>query len=52
MTYAFAKTDREFTALLEHENPKVRAVIAAGLAYKSTIEESRTVRLLDVASSL
>jgi DNA polymerase len=48
-TYAFAKSDRAFTALLEHENDTVRALIEARLSVKSTIDETRAQRLLDVA---
>lgn len=47
--FAFAKTDREFTDLLDHENPEVQAVVAARLGHKSTIEETRTERLLTVS---
>jgi DNA polymerase I-like protein with 3'-5' exonuclease and polymerase domains len=49
-TYAFAKSDEEFTALLEHENPFVQAFVAARLGVKSTIEETRTQRFIDIAS--
>jgi hypothetical protein len=48
--WAFSKTDAEFTALLEHPNPKVQAAVAARLGTKSTIEETRTQNLLGVAS--
>jgi len=47
--YAFAKSDQEFKALLEHENPTVQAVVAARLGVKSTLEESRTQRFIDIA---
>jgi DNA polymerase len=47
--WAFSKTDLEFTALLEHPNPKVQAAVAARLGTKSTIEETRTENLLAVA---
>lgn len=40
-SYAFAKTDEDHKALLEHENPDVQALVAARLALKSTIEETR-----------
>jgi DNA polymerase len=46
--YAFAKTDKQFTALLEHPNPRVQALVAARLGVKSTLEESRTERLLTI----
>jgi DNA polymerase I-like protein with 3'-5' exonuclease and polymerase domains len=45
---AFSKTDKEFTALLEHEDPTVQAVVAARLGVKSTQEETRTQRLIDI----
>ena len=41
-TYAFGKTDVEFKALLEHEDPRVQAVVSARLGVKSTLEETRT----------
>ena len=49
MTYAFGKTDKEFTALLEHEDPRVQNAVAARLGVKSTIEQSRTQSLIGVA---
>jgi len=49
-TYAFAKTDEEFKALLEHDNPSVQALVAARLGTKSTIEETRTERFMGIAS--
>jgi DNA polymerase len=48
--YAFAKTDEAFLELLEHDNLHVQALAAARLGVKSTIEESRTERLLSIAS--
>ena len=48
-TYAFAKNDEEFKALLEHENPIVQAIVAARLGVKSTLEESRTERFIQIA---
>lgn len=48
MAPAFSKTDKEFTALLEHEDPTVQAVVAARLGVKSTQEETRTQRLIDI----
>lgn len=48
-TYAFAKTDREFTDLLEHDNPMIQALVAARLGVKSTLEESRTTRLINIS---
>ena len=48
-TYAFAKTDPGLLQLLEHDNPAIRAVTEARLGTKSTIEETRTQRLIDVS---
>lgn len=48
--YAFAKSDQGFKALLEHENPTVQAVVAARLGVKSTLEESRTQRFIDIST--
>lgn len=48
-TYAFAKTDEAFKALEEHEDPNVQALVSARLGTKSTIEETRTQRLIDCA---
>ena len=48
-TYAFAKNDEEFKALLEHENPLVQAIVAARLGVKSTLEETRTERFIRIA---
>ena len=47
--YAFAKSDEEFKALLEHPNPRVQAVVAARLGVKSTLEETRTERFIAIA---
>ena len=48
-TFAFSKTDEEFKALLEHENPTIQALVAARLGVKSTIEETRTERFIEIA---
>lgn len=48
-TYAFAKNDEEFTALLEHKDERVQAVVAARIGAKSTLEETRTERFLTIA---
>ena len=50
LTYAFAKTDEEFVALQEHPDPKIQAVVNARLGVKSTIEETRTHSMLEVAA--
>jgi len=48
-TYAFAKNDEAFKALLEHEDPRVQALVNARLGTKSTLEESRTERFIGIA---
>jgi DNA polymerase I-like protein with 3'-5' exonuclease and polymerase domains len=48
-TYAFAKSDEAFKALLEHENIFVQAIVAARLGVKSTLEETRTERFIGIA---
>lgn len=50
-TYAFAQTDAAFKALLEHEDPAVRALVEARLAVKSSIGETRALRMLGVSGS-
>ena len=49
-TYAFAKTDEAFIALQEHPDILVQALVAARLGTKSTLEETRTQRFIDIAS--
>ena len=49
-TFAFAKNDEEFKALLEHEDYRVQALVAARLGTKSTLEETRTMRFMEIAS--
>jgi DNA polymerase I-like protein with 3'-5' exonuclease and polymerase domains len=48
-TYAFAKSDQEFVALLDHPKEEVQAIVAARLGAKSTLEETRTERFIDIA---
>jgi DNA polymerase I-like protein with 3'-5' exonuclease and polymerase domains len=48
-TYAFAKTDEGMKELLAHPNPEVQALVSARLGVKSTLEETRTQRFLDIA---
>jgi DNA polymerase len=48
-TYAFSKSDEEFKVLLEHEDVRVQALVAARLGVKSTIEETRTERFINIA---
>lgn len=47
--YAFAKTDEDFKSLLEYPDVRVQAVVAARLGTKSTLEETRTQRFIDIA---
>ena len=47
--YAFSKTDPEFLELEEHDDPAVGALVSARLGVKSTIEETRTQRLMNIA---
>lgn len=48
-TYAFAKSDEEFLDLLDHPDLEVQALVAARLGLKSTLEETRTARLRNIA---
>ena len=48
-TLALAKTDEGFKALEEHENLAVQTLVAARLGNKSTLEETRTQRFIDIA---
>jgi len=49
LTYAFAKTDEAFKEMLEHEDIRVQAVVSARLGVKTTLEETRTERFMDMA---
>lgn len=49
-TYAFAKSDEAFKALLDHPNYMVQTIVAARLGVKSTLEETRTQRFIDIAN--
>ena len=49
-TFAFAKTDEGFKALLEHENPAIQIIAAARVGNKSTIEETRTENFIHIAN--
>jgi len=48
--YAFAKTDKGFKELLEHENIEVQALASARAGVKSTIEETRAQRFIDISN--
>jgi DNA polymerase I-like protein with 3'-5' exonuclease and polymerase domains len=47
--FAFAKTDPDLKALLDHPDERVQAVVAARLGTKSTLEETRTQTFIDIA---
>ena len=49
-TYAFAKSDEAFKKLQEHDDPEVQAIVAARLGVRSTIEETRTQRFIDIGN--
>lgn len=46
---AMAKSDEGFKALAEHPDERVQALVAARLGNKTTLEETRTERLLGIA---
>ena len=48
-TWAFAKTDEGFKALLDHESSLVQALASARLGVKSTLEETRTQRFIEIS---
>lgn len=47
-TYALAKNDEGFIALTEHEDPFIQQLCAVRLGTKSTIEESRVERFIQI----
>jgi DNA polymerase len=47
--YAFAKSDEGFKELLEHEDVRVQVLAAARLGVKSTLEETRTQRFIEIS---
>jgi DNA polymerase len=48
-TYAFAKSDEGFKALADYPDERVQAVVAARLGTKSTLEETRTERFINIS---
>jgi DNA polymerase len=48
--WAFAKTDEEFTDLMDSEDPMIATLVATRLANKSTIGETRTESYADIAA--
>jgi len=49
LTLAMAKSDEGFKALAEHPDERVQILVAARLGNKTTLEETRTERLLGIA---
>ena len=49
-TYALAKTDAGFIALQESDNPVLQELCAVRLGTKSTIEETRIQRFIDIGT--
>lgn len=47
--YAFAKSDEAFVALADHPDERVQALVAARLGVKTTLEETRTSRFIEMA---
>jgi DNA polymerase I-like protein with 3'-5' exonuclease and polymerase domains len=48
-TFAFAKNDEGFKALAEHPDERVQALVSARMGTKSTLEETRTQRFIDIS---
>jgi len=48
-TWAFAKTDEAFKELLSHPDPRIQTLVGARLGTKTTLEETRTQRFIDIA---
>lgn len=49
LTYAFAKSDKAFTDLLDHEDSEVQALVAARVGVKTTIAETRALKFLETS---
>jgi DNA polymerase I-like protein with 3'-5' exonuclease and polymerase domains len=49
-TFALAKNDTGFIELVEHEDPFIQQLAAVRLGTKSTIEESRIERFIDIGA--
>jgi hypothetical protein len=50
LTYAFAKNDKALVDLAEHDDLRVQTLVAARLGNKSTINETRAIRMADMAA--
>jgi DNA polymerase I-like protein with 3'-5' exonuclease and polymerase domains len=48
-TFAFSKSDKEFTDLLNHDIPEVQALVSARLGVKTTIAETRALKFVEMA---
>jgi len=48
VTWAFSKTDESFKALLDSPEESVQNLVAARLGVKTTLEETRTQRFIDI----
>lgn len=49
--FAFAKTDEGMKELLEHEDLRIQTLAAARVGVKSTLEETRTERFIEMAKA-
>lgn len=49
VAFAFAKTDKGLTALLDHPDSDVQALVAARMGVKSTLAETRALRFIHTA---
>ena len=47
-TLAMSKGDPAFLELLDHDDLRVRALMEARLAFKTTLEETRTLRMMNI----
>ena len=50
-TWAFAKTDEAFKELASHPDSRVQALVSARLGTKTTLEETRAQRFIDISVS-
>lgn len=49
LTFAFSKNDSGMRALLEHPDQRVQALVAARVGVKSTLAETRAMRMIQMA---
>lgn len=50
IAYAFAKTDDAFLALRDHDDDRVQTLVECRLGGKSTLAETRALRMINIAS--